>query len=86
MIVADKDRVLRAAYQKAWTALAADHDLTPDERAHGPGRLREYINTLVESGVTDPAKAADEALGLLRQYEQIIRSQARIESPSIHPR
>lgn len=86
MIVAEKDRVLRAAYQKAWMSLASDRTLTPDERAHGPNRLREYIHTLVESGATDPIRVADDALGLLRQYEQILRSQARIESPSLTPR
>lgn len=86
VVVAEKDRVLRAAYQKAWTSLSADRTLTPDERAQGPSRLRDYINTLVESGITDPAQAADGALGLLRQYEQILRSQARVESPSVSPR
>lgn len=84
MLVATiKERVLSAAYQKAWITLSSDHTLTPDERVHGPQRLRGYLESLVERGETDPALAAQEALGLLRQYEQILRSQARIESPSI---
>jgi hypothetical protein len=77
--------VVRAAYRLAWGPFAALIELTPHEKLHGPEKLRDYIEVLVSSGERDPEKIARSALGLMRQYEQIHRSYARIISPSIEP-
>jgi hypothetical protein len=35
---------------------------------------------MVEVGERDPSKIARAAIGMLREYEQVLRSQARVES------
>jgi len=35
---------------------------------------------MVEVGERDPSKIARAAIGMLREYEQILRSQARVEN------
>jgi hypothetical protein len=77
--------IVQSAYRAAWNSYIAFQDLSPDERRYGPRRLREYINTLVRSGERDPNKIAISALGLIREYEQINRSWARISSSSSEP-
>jgi hypothetical protein len=77
--------IVQQAYRLAWASFNALQDLTPDERRYGPRKLRDYIDALVASGERDPNKIALSALGLIREYEQIIRSYARISSPSIEP-
>jgi hypothetical protein len=86
LITDEQDQVFHAAYQKAWSWLSGDASLTPDERLYAPGRLREYIRTLINGGETDAETAARQAFGLVRQFEQILQSQGHIQSPSIHPR
>lgn len=74
------DEVLRAAYALAWQKFKGMESLTPDELQYGPSRLRWYIKVMAEIGERDPAKIANSALGMVREYEQISRSRARIES------
>jgi hypothetical protein len=71
--------IRRSAYEIAWEDFCAIPDMTPDEKMSGPGRLRWYIQIMVEVGERDPAKIAKAAMGMLREYEQILRSQARVE-------
>src|SRR6185437_8571111 len=54
--------------------------LTAEEKRTGPNRLRWYIQVLIDTCQTDPTKIADLALGMMRQYEQFVRSKARVES------
>jgi hypothetical protein len=81
----DVGEIRCAAYDLAWNKFAMFISLTLDEKASGPGKLREYINILVATGERNPQKIANSALGLVRKYEQIARSQARVASPSIEP-
>jgi hypothetical protein len=72
--------ITRSAYDIAWRDFSALPNLTPDEKASGPRRLYWYIRLMVEVGERDPAKIAKAAMGMLREYEQILRSQARVET------
>ena len=76
--------ICRSAYKIAWEDFCALPNLTPDEKASGPRRLRWYIHIMVEVGERDPSKIAKAAMGMLREYEQILRSQARVENAT-HP-
>ena len=69
----------RSAYEIAWEEFRSAPSMTPDEKVSGPGRLRWYIQVMVEVGERDPAKIARAAIGMLREYEQILRSQARVD-------
>ena len=71
---------LREVCHDAWQDFSVLPNLTPDEKASGPSRLRWYIRLMVEVGERDPAKIAKAAMGMLREYEQILRSQARVEN------
>ena len=51
---------------------------TPDEITFAPRRLRWYVQIMTAVGERDPKKIATAALGMLRQYEQISRSRARV--------
>jgi len=75
--------VVQAAYRVAWTSFNTFHGLSSDERLTGPERLRDYIEILVCTGERDLQKIANSALGLLREYDQISRSYARVSSPPI---
>jgi hypothetical protein len=72
--------VSRAAYEISWAAFQGFRHLTPDEKARGSERLRDYISTLVIAGERDAEKIARSALGLIRQYEQILQSQVRVDA------
>jgi hypothetical protein len=72
--------ICRSAYEIAWEDFRSSPAMTPDEKASGPDRLRWYIQIMVEVGERDPSKIAKAAIGMLREYEQILRSQARVES------
>jgi hypothetical protein len=69
----------REAYAIAWEQFSGT-EMTPDEKMFGPNRLRWYIQILCEVGERDPAKIAGGAMGMLREYEQILRSRARTGS------
>ena len=71
--------LLRTAYAIAWEEFTNSKGLTPDERASGPNKLRWYIQVLAEAGERDPEKIAVLALGMIREYEQIVRSKGRVE-------
>ena len=75
--------VSESAYEIAWENLNASTFLTQDERLSAPQKIREYIDALVSSGERDPNKIARSALGLIREFEQIHRSEARVASPGI---
>jgi len=70
--------IIRAAYEVAWREFTALRGLTPDEKMSGPNRLRWYIHIVTEVGERDPDKIARAALGMMREYEQITRSRARV--------
>jgi hypothetical protein len=46
----------------------------------GPNKLRWYIQVLAEAGERDPEKIAKLASGMIREYDQIVRSKARVEN------
>ena len=71
---------LLTAYAIAWQEFTNSKGLTPDEKINGPNKLRWYIQVLAEVGERDPAKIAKLALGMMREYEQIARSKARVEN------
>ena len=75
--------ISRSAYEIAWEEFRSAPAMTPDEKVSGPDRLRWYIQVMVEVGERDPSKIARAAIGMLREYEQILRSQARVESASL---
>jgi hypothetical protein len=54
--------------------------LTLDERA---AQAKDYIEILVATGEENPDKNACYALGLIREYDQIARSKARVAGPGI---
>jgi hypothetical protein len=74
--------IARAAYELGWPRLKLVENLTSDEKASAPRKLKQYIEILVACGEQNPKKIARCALGLIREYEQIARSKARVESPS----
>jgi hypothetical protein len=57
---------------------AAGALLSAEEMAAAPAKIREYIDALVSSGERDPEKIARTAVCLVREYEQISRSVARV--------
>ena len=72
--------IQRRAYELAWHDFRVVPQLTPDEKASGPEKLRSYINVLIDVGERDPFKIAKAALGMMREYEQILHSKARVMS------
>ena len=72
--------IKRAAYELAWREFSCLQGLTPDEKISGPNKLRWYIQVVVEIGEQDPAKIASLALGMIREYEQVLRSKANLAS------
>ena len=70
--------LVRSSYEIAWQEYCSLPGLTPDEKISGPNKLRFYIQVLGEVGERDPSKIAKSALGMIREYEQIRRSKARV--------
>jgi len=66
------------AYSIAWREFRKIGTSTPDEITFAPRRLRWYVQIMTVVGERDPKKIATAALGMLRQYEQISRSKARV--------
>ena len=66
------------AYSIAWREFRKIKTSTPDEITFAPRRLRWYVQIMTVVGERDPKKIATAALGMLRQYEQISRSRARV--------
>ncbi len=52
--------------------------LTPDEKAAGPDKLREYIRVASTAGEQGALKIANSATGRMREYEQILRPKAGV--------
>ncbi len=78
--------LLSQAYTIAWKEFRGSESLTPNELLCGPNRLRWYVQIMIEVGERDPEKIAKAALGMLREYEQILRSRARVTThPPIAP-
>jgi hypothetical protein len=77
--------IARAAYELGSRQLQLIEHLTPSEKASCRQKLKQYIAILVASGEQNPEKIAHCALGLVREYEQIARSQARVASRSLQP-
>ncbi len=72
--------IKRIAYDKAWHEFNVLPGLTPDEKLSGPNKLRWYIQVMADVGECDPDKIAKATLGMMREYEQIVRSKARVDS------
>ena len=70
--------IKRAAYEIAWREHCSVPGLTPDERISGPEKLRSYIQVMADVGERDPSKIATNALGMMRQDEQKMRSKTRV--------
>ena len=66
------------AYSIAWREFRKIGTSTPDEITFAPRRLRWYVQIMTAVGERYPKKIATAALGMLRQYEQISRSKARV--------
>jgi hypothetical protein len=77
-------RIVRMAYEVAWERFRAIPSLTPDEMMSGPEKLREHIRLMVDAGESEPTKIAANALGMLRQHEQILRSKAQVIAGQKH--
>ena len=77
----DSKGIQQAAYDIAWREYNAVPGLTPDEKAAGPDKLREYIRVASRAGERDALKVANSAMGMMREYEQILRSKARVTGP-----
>ena len=83
--VSDMADVKRSAYEVAWREFCALPGLTPDERVSGPNMLRWYIQVMTEVGERDPSKIARAAIGMMREYQQILRSKARLTCTAVTP-
>jgi hypothetical protein len=62
----------KEAYAIAWPKLRQIETLAPDEIEFGSSRLRYYIKILAEVGEDDPNKIANAAMGMIRQFEQML--------------
>jgi hypothetical protein len=74
--------IISAAYDQAWREFTASSNVTLDEKRSGPFKIRWYIyiSLMVATGERDPNKIARAALRMIREYEQIARSKARLKS------
>ena len=79
------DDLVHLSYEIAWQEYCSLPGLTPDEKISGPNKLRWYIQVMAEVGERDPSKIAKTALGMIREYEQIRRSKARVASAGVYP-
>lgn len=85
-VYTDDQSLAREAYAIAWKSFVAFAWLTPGGKESASRKLQEYIDVLVSSGERGTERIAQSALGLLREYEQIMQSTARVSSsPSISP-
>lgn len=75
--MASRERIIQAAYARAWKDFEHIPQMLPERRL-APQRLRQYIQTVFDGGEHDPEKIAEEALGRLRNAEQVARSHARV--------
>jgi hypothetical protein len=84
-IAESRDHIADAAYRKAYaTYFLTTSDLSSEDVSQAPRRLREYVLTIVNGGENDPDVAAGGALGLLRQFNQILQSQGRVKNRELH--
>jgi hypothetical protein len=85
-VASDIKALAEVSYAIAWKSFTTFVHLSPRGKRSASQKLREYIDVLVTTGERDPEKIGQASLGLLREYEQIIRSQARVTaSPSLVP-
>jgi len=70
--------IFNEAYRRAWSYVADNPDLTPDERMNAPRILREQIERQLREGQTDPGLIANTAMGYVRAREQLSQSMARV--------
>ena len=83
--VIDVADIKRSAYEIAWREFCSLPGLTPDEKVGGPNMLHWYIQVMTEVGERDPSKIAKAAIGMMREYEQILRSKARLTCAAAIP-
>jgi hypothetical protein len=83
MAIAETDaiEIERDAYELAWDEISALPDLTPHEKISAPHYLRRYIHIMIEVGERNPSKIAKASVAMLREYEQVLRSKARVLDP-----
>jgi hypothetical protein len=82
--MADREVIIQAAHARAWEDFERIPQMLP-ERRFAPQRLRQHIQAVFDGGVRDPEKIAEEALGRLRDAEQVARSRARVMRPDNIP-
>jgi hypothetical protein len=75
---------VRSSYEIAWQKYCSLPGLMPGEKMSGPNKLRWYIQVMAEVGERDPSKIAKSALGMIREYEQIRRSKARVAYSGVY--
>lgn len=75
--MADREEIVRAAYNRAWEDFERIAQTLPERRL-APQRLRQHVQALFESGERDPEKIGVAALGRLRDAEQVERSRTRV--------
>ena len=83
--VIDMADIRRSSYEAAWREFCSLPGLTPDEKVNGPNMLHWYIQVMIEVGERDPSKIAKAAIGMMREYEQILRSKARLTCAAAIP-
>jgi hypothetical protein len=80
------ERVAKLAYRSAMMKISQHLELTPDEWADLPRLVRENIEKLISEGMIDPEEIAAALVNIIRQTEQIRRSQKRTQGfPSTVP-
>ncbi len=75
--MADRDDIIQAAYSRAWEDFERIPQTLPERRL-APQRLRQHIQAVFDGGERDPHKIAEQALGRLRNAEQVERSRDRV--------
>lgn len=70
--------IVDQAFFAACKIYATGAILTPTEKASFPAKIREYVHVLVSSGERNPVKIARTAACLMREHEQVNRSEQRV--------
>jgi hypothetical protein len=67
-------------YRTALMRLSQDVDLTSEEWAEVPYLLRDGTEKLISAGMVDPTEIAAEVINIIRQTQQIRRSEKRVNA------
>lgn len=66
------------AYRSALMKISQNVELTSEEWAHVPYLLRDNAEKLISEGMIDPEKISAALVNIVRQTEQIRRSEKRV--------